>query len=152
MSSSPSAILGPVSVGSRPENYTSTRFRLPDERPGKTREFTITSEIVGGLTARHKLFIRTGENPDGSLGEVFVVMDKTGSSTRGFIDAFATALSIGLQHGVPLETFVEKFKGFPFEPSGETGSEFGRARSPIDLVCRWLDVVYIQRRAQRGSV
>ena len=85
------------------------RKRLPDRRKGYTQK-----AIVGG----HKVYIRTGEYDDGSLGEIFLDMHKEGAAFRSLMNNFAIAISIGLQYGVPLEEFVDAYTFTRFEPSG----------------------------------
>jgi ribonucleoside-diphosphate reductase alpha chain len=76
---------------------------------------------------------------DGSPGEVFIVMAKQGSTVSGLMDAFATGLSIALQHGVPLSALVDKFSHMRFEPSGFTNNaEIPVAKSVVDYIARWL--------------
>lgn len=106
------------------------RHKLPDTRPSRTHKFS-----VGG----HDGYITAGFYKNGKLGEVFIIMSKEGSSVRGLMDAFATSISIGLQHGVPLEHFSNKFSGMRFEPSGFTkNQEMPTASSVVDYVLRWL--------------
>src|SRR5205085_4190815 len=85
------------------------RERLPDRRKGYTQK-----AVVGG----HKVFLRTGEYDDGSIGEIFIDMHKEGAAFRSLMNSFAIAISIGLQHGVPLEKFVDQFLFSRFEPNG----------------------------------
>src|SRR5690606_20411100 len=85
------------------------RIRLPKKRRGFTQE-----ALVGG----HKVFLRTGEYDDGSLGEIFIDMHKEGAAFRSLMNCFAMAVSVGIQYGVPLETYVEQFTFTRFEPHG----------------------------------
>jgi len=121
---------GPVAKkpnGSPPDTL---RHKLPDTRPSRTHKFS-----VGG----HDGYITAGFYKNGKLGEVFIIMSKEGSSVRGLMDAFATSISIGLQHGVPLEHFGSKFSGMRFEPAGFTkNQEMPTASSVVDYVLRWL--------------
>ncbi len=106
------------------------RYKLPDERASFTHKFSI-----GG----HEGYITTGLYQDGSPGEIFVRMAKEGSVIAGLMDSFATAISLALQHGVPLTVLIEKFKGTRFEPSGFTGNqEIPIATSIMDYLFRWL--------------
>jgi ribonucleoside-diphosphate reductase alpha chain len=91
---------------------------------------------VGG----HEGYITAGEYEDGSLGEIFLTdIGKEGSTIKGMMNAFATAISIGLQYGVPLETLVRKFAYVRFEPEGYTGNpEIPFAKSMPDYIMRWL--------------
>jgi ribonucleoside-diphosphate reductase alpha chain len=116
----------------------SVRRKLPDERRSLTHKFS-----VGG----HDGYITCGLYDDGSPGEIFVRMAKEGSTIAGLMDSFATAISLSLQHGVPLRLLVDKFKSTRFEPSGFTGNpEIPRASSIMDYIFRWLDVKFIQPR------
>jgi hypothetical protein len=111
---------------------------LPARRSGYTQKAS-----VGG----HKLFLRTGEYEDGRLGEIFVGLHKEGPAFRGLMDNFAVAVSLGLQHGVPLEAFVEAFTFTRFGPAGvvEGDAAVGRATSLLDYVFRNLAVNYLNR-------
>jgi len=114
------------------------RVRLPKKRRGFTQE-----AAVGG----HKVFLRTGEYEDGSLGEIFIDMHKEGAAFRSLMNCFAMAVSVGLQYGVPLETYVEQFTFTRFEPhgpvSGHPNIKF--ATSIVDYLFRVLGVEYLQR-------
>ncbi|MEZ4365082.1 MAG: vitamin B12-dependent ribonucleotide reductase [Kofleriaceae bacterium] len=106
------------------------RYKLPVERASFTHKFSI-----GG----HEGYITVGLYEDGSPGEIFVRMAKEGSVIAGLMDSFATAVSLSLQHGVPLPLLIEKFKGTRFEPSGFTGNqEIPLATSIMDYLFRWL--------------
>ena len=110
------------------------RRRLDDERASLTHEFS-----VGG----NKGYVIVGLYPDGRPGEVFIRMDKSGSTLGSLFDQGAIAVSIGLQTGVPLATFTEKFKHVRFEPQGLTSSrDIPFAASPIDYVARWLEMKF----------
>jgi ribonucleoside-diphosphate reductase alpha chain len=115
-----------------------TRRDLPARRAGYTQK-----AAVGG----HKLFLRTGEYADGKLGEIFIGLHKEGAAFRGLMDNFSVAISLGLQHGVPLEEFVEAFTFTRFGPSGtvEGDAAVGRATSLLDYVFRNLAVNYLNR-------
>jgi len=114
------------------------RVRLPKKRRGFTQE-----ALVGG----HKVFLRTGEYDDGSLGEIFIDMHKEGAAFRSLMNCFAMAVSVGLQYGVPLDTYVEQFTFTRFEPhgpvSGHPNIKF--ATSIVDYLFRVLGVEYLQR-------
>ena len=114
------------------------RFLLPSRRKGFTQEAR-----VGG----HKVFLRTGEYEDGTLGEVFVDLAKEGATLRGILSCFAIAVSKGLQYGVPLEEFVDTFTFQTFEPRGmvESHPNIKMANSIIDYVFRALGIEYLQR-------
>jgi ribonucleoside-diphosphate reductase alpha chain len=108
------------------------RYKLPDERASFTHKFSI-----GG----HEGYLTVGLYPDGTPGEIFVRMAKEGSVIAGLMDSFATAISLALQHGVPLPVLIEKFKGTRFEPSGFTGNqEIPIATSIMDYLFRWLAI------------
>ncbi len=108
------------------------RYKLPDERASFTHKFSI-----GGLEG----YITVGMYEDQSPGEIFVRMAKEGSVIAGLMDSFATAISLALQHGVPLYVLIEKFKGTRFEPSGFTGNqEIPIATSIMDYLFRWLAI------------
>jgi ribonucleoside-diphosphate reductase alpha chain len=108
-----------------------TRKRLPRERESLTHKFSV---------AGHEGYITAGRYEDGSLGEIFLTdIGKDGSTLRGMMNAFATAISIGLQYGVPLETFVRKFSYMRFDPEGmTTNPEIPFAKSLPDYIMRWL--------------
>ena len=119
----------------RPEGV---RVRLPKKRSGFTQE-----ALVGG----HKVFLRTGEYQDGSLGEIFIDMHKEGAAFRSLMNCFAMAVSVGLQYGVPLQTFVEQFTFTRFEPHGVVGGHpnIKFATSIVDYIFRVLGVEYLKR-------
>jgi ribonucleoside-diphosphate reductase alpha chain len=119
----------------RPEGV---RVRLPKKRRGFTQE-----ALVGG----HKVFLRTGEYEDGTLGEIFIDMHKEGAAFRSLMNCFAMAVSVGLQYGVPLDTFVEQFTFTRFEPHGVvTGHpNIKFATSIVDYIFRVLGVEYLRR-------
>ncbi|MEX2420031.1 MAG: adenosylcobalamin-dependent ribonucleoside-diphosphate reductase, partial [Acidimicrobiia bacterium] len=114
------------------------RFLLPSRRQGWTQEAK-----VGG----HKIFLRTGEYDDGTLGELFIDLAKEGATLRGILGCFAIAVSKGLQYGVPLEEFVESFTFQTFEPRGmvEGHPNIKMANSIIDYVFRSLGMEYLGR-------
>ncbi len=111
------------------------RHRLPEERASITHKFSI-----GG----HEGYITVGLYPSGQPGEIFIRMAKEGSTVSGLMDAFATAISLALQHGVPLKILCEKFAHTRFEPSGWTGNEqIGYAKSLMDYIFRWLQLRFL---------
>ncbi len=114
------------------------RHRLPHRRKGYTQK-----AVVGG----HKVYLRTGEYEDGSLGEIFLDMHKEGAAFRSLVNNFAIAISIGLQYGVPLEEFVDAFTFTRFEPAGvvEGNDAIKMASSVIDYIFRELAVSYLGR-------
>jgi ribonucleoside-diphosphate reductase alpha chain len=118
--------------------YLRERHRLPDRRAGYTQKATV---------AGHKVYLRTGEYEDGTLGEIFLDMHKEGAAFRSLMNCFAIAISLGLQHGVPLEEFVDAFVFTRFEPNGMvTGNDrIKMATSVIDYVFRELAITYLGR-------
>ncbi|NDV00966.1 vitamin B12-dependent ribonucleotide reductase [Pseudoroseicyclus tamaricis] len=120
------------------EVVRSHREKMPQRRKGYTQK-----AIVGG----HKVYLRTGEYGDGSLGEIFIDMHKEGAGFRAMMNNFAIAVSVGLQYGVPLEEFVDAFTFTKFEPAGMVqGNEaIKSATSILDYVFRELAVSYLDR-------
>lgn len=115
--------------------YAPTRKRLPKSRQSRTTSFT-----VGGAEG----YMTSGAHDDGTLGEVFLKLGKQGSTLAGVMDAFSIAVSIGLQYGVPLETYVSKFTNLRFEPAGLTDDPDVRmAQSIMDYVWRRLALDYL---------
>ena len=115
--------------------HTAVRKRLPKTRPAQT-----TSFAVGGAEG----YMTSGAYADGSLAEVFLKLGKQGSTLAGVMDAFSIAVSIGLQYGVPLETFVEKFANQRFEPAGMTDdADIRMAQSVMDYIFRRLALDYL---------
>jgi len=124
--------------------YRPIRKRLPKSRPSLTTSFT-----VGGA----KGYMTAGSYPDDGLGEVFLKMGKQGSTLAGVMDAFSIAISVALQHGVPLETYVQKFTNLKFEPAGLTDDPDVRmAQSIMDYIFRRLalDHLPFEERASLG--
>jgi ribonucleoside-diphosphate reductase alpha chain len=117
------------------------RKRMPRERQSLTHKFSI-----GG----HEGYITAGMYEDGSVGEIFLTdIGKEGSTLRGMMNSFATAISIALQYGVPLETLVQKFSYMRFEPEGITGNpEIPFAKSMPDYIMRWLASRFLDVDAQ----
>jgi ribonucleoside-diphosphate reductase alpha chain len=113
------------------------RKKMPRERESITHKFSI---------AGHEGYITAGKYDDGTVGEIFLTdIGKEGSTMRGLLNAFATAISLGLQYGVPLETFVRKFSYMRFEPEGITGNpEIPFAKSMPDYIMRWLGSRFIE--------
>lgn len=118
--------------------YIAKRRRLPDRRTGYTQKAKINGNTV---------YIRTGEYENGQIGEIFIDMHKEGAAFRSLLNNFAIAISLGLQHGVPLEEFVDAFVFTRFEPSGiVTGNaRIKMATSVIDYIFRELAVTYLGR-------
>jgi ribonucleoside-diphosphate reductase alpha chain len=112
------------------------RHKMPVERQSITHKFSL-----GG----HEGYITAGMYEDGTVGEIFLTdIGKEGSTIKGLMNAFATAISIGLQYGVPLETFVDKFAYIRFEPEGITRNpEIPFAKSLPDYIMRWLASRYL---------
>jgi ribonucleoside-diphosphate reductase alpha chain len=121
------------------ERVVADRRRLPSRRKGYTQKARI-----GG----HKVYLRTGEYHDGSIGEIFIDMHKEGAAFRSMMNNFAIAISIGLQYGVPLEEFVDAFTFTRFEPSGvvEGNDAVKMATSVLDYVFRELAISYLDRQ------
>lgn len=135
----------PVVTSSKPPIITPHRRRLPDERKSITHKFSI---------AGHEGYITVGMYDDGSPGEIFIVMAKQGSVISGLMDAFATAISIALQYGVPLKVLVDKFAHVRFEPSGYSSNPaIGYAKSIIDYIFRYLALKFLppEERPINGS-
>ncbi len=126
------------------EAVAPVRKRLPKARPATT-----TSFAVGGAEG----YMTAGAYADGALGEVFLKLGKQGSTLAGVMDAFSIAVSIGLQYGVPLETFVEKFTNLRFEPAGMTDdADIRMAQSMMDYIFRRLALDYLpfEQRSSMG--
>jgi len=120
------------------------RRKLPDERHSLTHKFS-----VGG----HEGYIHVGLYDSGEPGEIFIRMAKEGSTISGLMDSFATAVSLALQHGVPLRLLVDKFSRMRFEPSGFTGNpELPRATSVMDYLFRWLGAKFLRAEAESEGV
>jgi len=118
------------------------RKRLPKSRPSMTTSFS-----VGGAEG----YMTSGAYADGALGEVFLKLGKQGSTLAGVMDAFSIAVSIGLQYGVPLQTFVEKFTNLRFEPSGMTDdADIRIAQSMMDYIFRRLALDYLPFEVRSG--
>jgi ribonucleotide reductase alpha subunit len=116
-------------------DHAPVRRRLPKQRPSRTTSFRV-GDIEGYLTA--------GSYPDDGLGEIFVKVSKQGSTLSGVMDAFAIAVSVGLQYGVPLEALVSKFVNMIFEPNGMTDDKDIRiAQSLVDYLARRLAIDYL---------
>ncbi|MDH5720504.1 MAG: vitamin B12-dependent ribonucleotide reductase [Spirochaetia bacterium] len=118
--------------------YIAQRKKLPQRRSGYTQK-----AVIGG----HKVYLRTGEYEDGSLGEVFLDMYKEGAAFRSLMNGFAIAISLGLQYGVPLEEFVEAFVFTKFEPNGivQGNDRIKMTTSIMDYIFRELAITYLGR-------
>ncbi|MBL4808306.1 MAG: vitamin B12-dependent ribonucleotide reductase, partial [Rhodobacteraceae bacterium] len=114
------------------------REKLPHRRKGYTQK-----AVVGG----HKVYLRTGEYVDGTLGEIFIDMHKEGAAFRAMMNNFAIAISVGLQYGVPLDEYVDAFTFTRFEPAGlvQGNDSIKSATSIIDYIFRELAISYLDR-------
>ena len=129
----------PIRVAERiVHRYIAKRRRLPDRRSGYTQKARL---------AGHKIYVRTGEYEDGSIGEIFLDMHREGAAFRSLMNCFAISISLGLQHGVPLEEFVDAFVFTRFEPSGIVGGNphIKMSTSVIDYIFRELAITYLGR-------
>jgi ribonucleoside-diphosphate reductase alpha chain len=118
--------------------YIANRRRLPDRRAGYTQKARI---------GNHKIYLRTGEYEDGTLGEIFLDMHKEGAAFRSMTNCFAIAVSLGLQHGVPLDEYVDAFLFTRFEPNGmvQGNPHIKMSTSIIDYIFRELAITYLGR-------
>ena len=114
------------------------RRELPARRRGYTQK-----AAVGG----HRVYLRTGEYPDGTLGEIHIALPREGATLRGMVDSLAAAVSLGLQHGVALQDYVDSFTLTRFGPAGpvEGDPDVGHATSILDYVFRNLAAAYLGR-------
>jgi ribonucleoside-diphosphate reductase alpha chain len=129
----------PVKIAERIiHRYIARRRSLPDRRAGYTQKARV---------GNHKIYLRTGEYEDGTLGEIFVDMHKEGAAFRSMTNCFAIAISLGLQHGVPLEEFVDAFLFTRFEPNGvvQGNPHIKMTTSIIDYIFRELAITYLGR-------
>src|SRR5262249_54464662 len=133
------AQLTPVKIAERMVyRYIARRRRLPDRRAGYTQKARV---------GNHKIYLRTGEYEDGTLGEIFIDMHKEGAAFRSMTNCFAIAISLGLQHGVPLDEFVDAFLFTRFEPNGgvQGNPHIKMTTSIIDYIFRELAISYLGR-------
>ncbi len=122
--------------------YRPVRKRLPKSRPARTVSFS-----VGGAEG----YMTASNYPDNGLGEIFLKMSKQGSTLAGMMDAFSIAVSIGLQYGVPLEQYVQKFTNMRFEPAGMTDDPDVRmAQSIMDYIFRRLALDFLPKETREG--
>jgi len=131
---------GPLKIAEKIiHRYLAKRRRLPYRRSGYTQKAKI-----GG----HTIYLRTGEYEDGGLGEIFIDMHKEGAAFRSLMNCFSIAISLGLQHGVPLEEFVEAFVFTRFEPNGMVNGnpQIKMTTSIIDYIFRELAISYLDRQ------
>jgi len=146
----PDPLLSPVPLGAPEAHQQLTLPMAPNSRlygerarlPKKRRGFTQEARVGG-----HKLFVRTGEYDDGTLGEIFIDMHKEGAAFRSLMNCFAMSVSVGLQYGVPLQTYVDQFTFTRFEPQGPVeGHPYVKfATSIVDFIFRALGVEYLHR-------
>src|SRR5208283_2659132 len=116
------------------------RHKLQEERASITHKFKVGD---------HEGYITVGLYPNGDPGELFITMAKEGSTVSGLMDSFALAVSIALQHGVPLKLFCEKFAHTRFEPSGWSNNpDIGYAKSIMDYIFRWLQMRFLTGQQQ----
>ncbi|WP_246360279.1 vitamin B12-dependent ribonucleotide reductase [Nocardioides massiliensis] len=136
-------------AAAEPETKTVVEYRPTRKRLPKSRQSLTTSFTVGGAEG----YMTSGAHEDGELGEIFLKLGKQGSTLAGVMDAFSIAVSIGLQYGVPLETYVSKFTNLRFEPAGLTDdADVRMAQSIMDYIFRRLALDYLpfEERAALG--
>lgn len=122
-------------ITSTGEAFVPRRRRLPDERKAITHKFQI-GPCEG--------YITVGLYEDGQPGEIFITLSKDGAQNAGLVDSFATAISLGLQYGVPLKVLVNKFAHARYEPSGPTQNpNIPNAKSVVDYIFRWLALKFL---------
>jgi len=121
-----------------PHPVETKRMRLPKKRTGFTQEARVAGQ---------KIYVRTGEYPDGRLGEIFIDMAKEGATMRSMVNTLAIAVSLGLQHGVPLEEYVDVFTYTNFAPNGVVTDHpnIKLCTSPVDYIFRMLALEYLGR-------
>lgn len=130
------------------------REKLPGTRTGLCKRIWLrypdpssAGEATPPEMLELKIYVHTGEYPDGRLGEVFIKADKAGSLISGLLDTASISISLGLQYGVPLDSLLEKYLGLSFESEGTTSDEMmPRVRSITDAVARWLRKAYPEGR------
>ncbi|GHT45007.1 vitamin B12-dependent ribonucleotide reductase [Planctomycetales bacterium] len=129
---------GADSVASKKEKrkvLAPRREHLPDTRQSVTHKFNV---------AGHEGYLTVGLYDDGRVGELFITMAKEGSTIGGLMDCFGTSISMGLQYGVPLAVYIEKFSWTRFEPAGFTkNSDIQQAKSLVDYIFRWLELTFV---------
>ena len=120
------------------EKQINARSKIPDRRKGYIQKITI---------GNHKIYLHTGEYDDGTVGEIFIDMNKEGELVKALMNNFAIAVSLGLQYGVPLDEFVDAFIETKFEPSGEIkgNDRILNASSILDYIFRELAISYLGR-------
>src|SRR5262249_61560257 len=128
-------LIGPTKEDHQSAPPKALRHRLPGERASVTHKFSI---------AGHEGYITVGLYKDGTPGELFIRMAKEGSTVSGLMDSFALAVSLAMQHGVPLKLLCDKFQHTRFEPAGFTGNpEIPIAKSMMDYIFRWLEIRFV---------
>ncbi len=138
--SQPLAAGGPQPTASASQEFRPVRRKLPDERVAITHKFSVEGQ---------EGYVTVGLYEDGTPGELFITMAKEGSTLSGVMDAFATAISLTLQYGVPLEFLVNKFSHVRFEPSGWTNNpQIPYAKSIIDYIFRWVASKFLSPEQQ----
>jgi ribonucleoside-diphosphate reductase alpha chain len=131
----PAPVATPVAIAPAAPLNRPRRERLPDTRASVTHKFDIQG---------HEGYLTVGFFDDGRPGELFITMAKEGSTVGGLMDAIGTLVSMGLQYGVPLDVFVNKFAHSRFEPSGFTKNpDIPIAKSITDYIFRWLGIQYV---------
>lgn len=108
--------------------------KLPTDRTGVTHHFVIGKDDG---------YVTVNCYKNGTVAEVFVKMSKMGTTISGFLDSWAITISIGLQHGVPLQEYVDRLKHTRFDPQGPAGPELGIVSSVMDYLARWLELKYL---------
>ena len=139
------ASAAPMQAGGVARGAQARREALPARRSGYTQKASI-----GG----HRVFLRTGEYPDGRLGEVFISLPKENAAVRGFADSFAIALNVGLQHDVPLAAYLDALADSHFGAAGavEGDPAVRVASSPVDYVCKHLGANYLGRQESADPI
>ena len=125
---------------------TAKHVKMPDDRASVVHHFTI-----GGPTGLSG-YITAGLYPDGTLGEIFLTVQRVGGLDRGMANALAIQISMALQHGVPLAKIVDKLKGQTFEPRGLTDNKaIPMCRSLADYLGRWLEMKFLQPQKEKET-
>lgn len=121
---------------------------MSDELPAR-REALHQKFVIYASTGPTNVYFTVGFSESGEVAEVFILQNKTGSSERAYCDAVARAVSLGLQHGVPLEEYCSSLRDTKFSPSGPVqgcdGVRF--CHSPLDLLARWMEYEFLERRS-----
>ena len=151
--SEPSAQAPVLSIVPPPPDFKPTRRYMPAERPGMTRKFNIPYIDENNVASTYELYVTTSTFEDGTLGEVFLKAGKPGEMHRLAMDALGTMISLGLQHGVPVDVIVEKLRFMRGGPSGFIGdTEFKSCTSPFDLLAQYLGKKYGSKPADDAHV